>query len=95
MTFGEKLQELRKGSGLSQEELAQRLGVSRQSVSKWEQDQTYPETDKLIEISRIFSLSVDSLLKYGQAAEQVPEKAEDGGDAAPDAGGRRRRCAPR
>lgn len=86
MTFGEKLQELRKGRGLSQEELAQRLGVSRQSVSKWEQDQTYPETDKLIEISRIFSLSVDSLLKYGQAAEQVPEKAEDGGDAAPDAG---------
>ena len=47
MTFGEKLQKLRKESGLSQEELADQLNVSRQAVSKWERDNGYPETEKL------------------------------------------------
>jgi len=65
MKFYEKLQTLRKEKGLSQEELAEMLGVSRQSVSKWESGITYPETDKLITISEIFGVTLDSLLKNG------------------------------
>ena len=63
MAFAQTLQELRKGAGLSQEELAERLGVSRQSVSKWELGQAYPETEKIIELSRMFDISLDVLLK--------------------------------
>jgi len=63
MYFNEKLQKLRKEKGLSQEALAEMLGVSRQAISKWESGQTYPETDKLILISEIFGVTVDSLLK--------------------------------
>ena len=65
MRFHEKLQELRKQNGLSQEALAERLDVSRQAVSKWESGQTYPETDKLIAISDIFGVTLDSLIKDG------------------------------
>lgn len=75
MTFAQKLQELRKGAGLSQEELAERLGVSRQSVSKWELGQAYPETEKIIEISRMFDVSLDVLLKGEEPpASQSPER---------------------
>ena len=63
MPFAQKLQELRKAAGLSQEELAEKLGVSRQSVSKWELGQAYPETEKIIELSRMFGVSLDVLLK--------------------------------
>lgn len=63
MKFSYKLQELRKGSGMSQEEFAELLGVSRQSVSKWESGKGYPEIDKLIFISNYFNTSLDLLLK--------------------------------
>ena len=63
MTFGEKIQKLRKEAGLSQEELAHRLKVSRQAVSKWERDSGYPETEKIIWMSSIFNVSADYLLK--------------------------------
>lgn len=63
MKFAYKLQELRKGSGMSQEEFAELLGVSRQSVSKWESGKGYPEIDKLIFISNYFNTSLDLLLK--------------------------------
>jgi transcriptional regulator with XRE-family HTH domain len=63
MQFHEKLQMLRKEKGLSQEMLAEMLGLSRQAISKWESGQTYPETDKLIVLSEIFGVTVDSLLK--------------------------------
>jgi transcriptional regulator with XRE-family HTH domain len=66
MKFNEKLQKLRKEKGLSQEDLAEMLNVSRQSVSKWESGVTYPETEKLIAISEIFGVTVDSLLKDGE-----------------------------
>ena len=62
MKFGDKLIELRKKSGYSQEELAEKLGVSRQSVSKWESNNTYPETDKIIQIANIFDCSMDDLI---------------------------------
>ena len=66
MKFNEKLRQLRKEKGLSQEELAEMLDVSRQAISKWESGQAYPETDKLIIISEIFGVTVDSLLKDGE-----------------------------
>ena len=53
MKFGDKLIQLRKKKNLSQEELAEKLGVSRQSVSKWESNNTYPETDKIVQICNI------------------------------------------
>ena len=63
MRFHDKLQKLRKEKGFSQEALAEILGVSRQAISKWESGQTYPETDKLIILSEIFGVTLDSLLK--------------------------------
>jgi len=62
MKFNEKLIELRKKEGLSQEELGYKLNVTRQTVSKWELGQTTPEMDKLLEISKIFNISVDQLI---------------------------------
>jgi transcriptional regulator with XRE-family HTH domain len=61
--FNEKLQDLRIKKGLSQEKLADIMGVSRQSVAKWESGSNYPEVDKLIELSDIFEVSIDKLLK--------------------------------
>lgn len=63
MTLGEKLSKLRKEYNYTQEQLADILGVSRQSISKWESDMAYPETDKLIKIGKIFECSMDYLLK--------------------------------
>jgi len=63
MKFHEKIQNLRKEKGLSQEELAEMMQVSRQSVSKWESAQAYPETEKLVVLSEIFGVTIDSLLK--------------------------------
>lgn len=63
MKFNEKIQELRKDKGLSQEKLADIMDISRQSVAKWEAGNNYPEVDKLIELSNIFGVSIDKLLK--------------------------------
>ncbi len=63
MTLGDKIINERKKLGFSQEELAERLGVSRQAVSKWEINQSTPELDKIIELSRLFGVSTDYLLK--------------------------------
>lgn len=62
MEFNEKLQELRKQKGLTQEELAESLYVSRAAVSKWESGRGYPNIDSLKEISRFFSVTIDDLL---------------------------------
>ena len=62
MKFGDKLIQLRKKNGLSQEELAAKLNVSRQSVSKWESNNTYPETDKIVQICNIFDCTMDDLI---------------------------------
>lgn len=62
MEFGEKLQELRKQKNLTQEELAQKLYVSRTAISKWESGRGYPGIDSLKEIANFFSVSVDQLL---------------------------------
>ena len=63
MTLGEKLSKLRKEYNYTQEQLADILGVSRQSISKWESDIAYPETEKLIELGKLFDCSMDYLLK--------------------------------
>lgn len=63
MKLGEKLQKLRKRSGLSQEQLAARLSVSRQAVSKWELDETMPDTENVVQLSRLFGVSCDYLLR--------------------------------
>ncbi len=63
MTLGDKLSKFRKENNYTQEQLADVLGVSRQAISKWENDTTYPETDKLIRMSDLFDCSLDYLLK--------------------------------
>lgn len=63
MSFGEKLQQLRKEKGLSQEDLAHQLNISRQAVSKWESQNGYPEIEKMILISDFFQVSLDYLMK--------------------------------
>lgn len=63
MVLGEKLKRLRKSRGLSQEQLAAELSVSRQSVSKWELGESKPEIENLIALSEYFNVSIDELLK--------------------------------
>ena len=62
MTFGEKLQALRKSRGWSQEQLAERVAVSRQAVSKWESGAAVADTENVVELSRLFGVSTDYLL---------------------------------
>ena len=73
MEFHEKLQELRKSRGLTQEELAEALYVSRTAISKWESGRGYPSIDSLKEISRYFSISIDDLLS-GEELISIAEK---------------------
>ena len=83
MTLGEKLSKLRKEYNYTQEQFADILGVSRQSISKWESDIAYPETDKLIELGKLFDCSMDYLLKEdvieknGAQASGFTEKVEE------------------
>lgn len=63
MTLGDKLSKLRKQNNYTQEQLADILGVSRQAISKWESDASYPETEKLIQLSDMYHCSLDYLLK--------------------------------
>lgn len=62
MIFGEKLKLLRNENHLTQERLAEKLSVSRQAVSKWESGTGYPETEKMLELSKMFNVSLDYLL---------------------------------
>ena len=62
MEFNEKLQELRKSKGLTQEELAEKLFVSRTAISKWESGRGYPSLDSLKEIARFYSVTIDDLI---------------------------------
>ena len=67
MEFNEKLQELRKRKGLTQEELAEQLYVSRTAVSKWESGRGYPNIESLKAIAKFFSVTLDELLSSGEA----------------------------
>ena len=76
MTLGEKLSKLRKENNYTQEQLADILGVSRQSVSKWESDIAWPETDKLIKLGKLFDCSMDYLLNENITQKQDLQPAE-------------------
>lgn len=66
MDFAEKLLTLRKANNLTQEQLAEKLDVSRQSVSKWESGQAAPELDKIVALSSVFNVTTDYLLKSSE-----------------------------
>ena len=74
MTVGEKIQFYRKKIGLSQEELGQKLLVSRQTVSLWEMDKTMPTVDNLVRLKEIFGVSVDRILSDSEETEEVCEE---------------------
>ena len=69
MTLGQRIQELRKGQNLSQEGLGEKLGVSRQAISRWEMDGAVPEVDKLIAMGRLFGVSLNDLLQVEEGPE--------------------------
>ena len=77
MTVGERIAQKRKELGLSQEGLGERLGVSRQAIYKWESNASLPEIDKLVALSRIFSVTVGWLL----GVEEPPEGQEESSPA--------------
>ncbi len=84
MTFGERLMSLRRARGLSQEALGDMLDGTRQTVSKWERGDSTPELEKLVELSRIFGVSLDELAgierteRPGDAAQAQPEQSVPG-----------------
>lgn len=73
MTFAEKLKSIRKQAGMSQEQLAEKLGVSRQAVTKWETDSGIPDIENMMAISVLFDISIDELLsnEKGQKSRQT------------------------
>lgn len=87
MAFCDNLQYLRKLGKITQEELAEKLGVSRQSVSKWETGEAYPETEKIIALCRMFGVSMDELMlgdvsvcggkASGASSENISSQTED------------------
>lgn len=79
MTIADRIQSLRKAKGISQEELADKIGVSRQAVSKWESEQSSPDLEKVILLSDYFEVTTDFLLKGIEPTAEVREK--EGQDA--------------
>lgn len=76
MTMGEKIQDLRRRSGMSQDALAEQLGVSRQAVSKWERDEAVPEADKIVSLAKVFHVSTDYLLMEEPAPQAAPAQPQ-------------------
>ncbi len=74
MTFGEKLRETRKAAGFSQEELAEKLNVSRQAITKWESDTGLPDISNIMTISKLFSIPVDDLISEEKTAVRVKSR---------------------
>lgn len=75
MSLGNKLAEARKRQNLTQEQLAEKLDVTRQAVSRWESDAAYPETDKIVRMAQILEVSCDYLLQDGVDEEGKPVKS--------------------
>lgn len=78
MTIGEKITKLRSALGFSQEQLAEKLGVSRQSVSKWEMDQALPQIDKVLQLCELFDITTDELLLDKIAIKSTNEIKKEG-----------------
>ena len=85
MIFADKLVDLRKKNGWSQEELAEKLNVSRQAVSKWEGAQSVPDMARIIQLSELFGVSTDYLLKDNLEQAETSASTDLAQDAAPDA----------
>ncbi len=77
MNISDRIQTLRKSRGISQEELADKIGVSRQAVSKWESEQSTPDIDKIILLSDYFDVTTDYLLKGIEPTADAPQKEGD------------------
>ena len=80
--LSERIYKFRRESGLSQEQLAEKIGVSRQSISKWESGTSTPELEKLLALSECFNITLDELVReeYGsQGTNEPPQKAERAG----------------
>ena len=76
MTLGEKISALRNQHNMSQGDLAEKMNVSRQSISKWETDTSVPELDKLILLSEVFNITMDDLVKGDTLLGEKPEESE-------------------
>lgn len=81
MIFSEKLQLLRKNKGLTQEEMAEKLDVSRQAVAKWESGQVYPDISNLIQISNLLNVTVDYLVKDQECMRNISSDIDRFGQA--------------
>lgn len=75
MNMADRIQSLRKAKGFSQEELADKIGVSRQAVSKWESEQSTPDIEKIIVMSDLFEVTTDYILKGTEPANVTGKKA--------------------
>ena len=95
MTLGEKIQALRKQSGMSQEQLAERITITRQAISRWELNESIPDLENIVQLSQIFGVSTDYLLKdgdftaekevdYDHRADYSKPNSNDSGKTAPD-----------
>ena len=77
MNMADRIQYLRKGKGISQEELADKVGVSRQAVSKWESEQSTPDIEKIIIMSDFFGVTTDYILKGIEPAADNEQKGKE------------------
>ncbi|MGH0944137.1 helix-turn-helix domain-containing protein [Bacillus mycoides] len=80
MNLGEQLKKLRESKGFSQEDVAKKIGVTRQAVYKWENDKSYPDIDNLILLSEMYNVTLDELIKGNQSFKEkihIDEEDED------------------
>ena len=77
MKLGQKIAELRKKSSLSQQALAEKMNVTRQAVSKWESNQSIPDIEKIVDLSELFGVTTDYLLKNGTPSFELPGKSSE------------------
>ena len=74
MNFGKQIKQIRTKEGLTQEQMAQKLNVTRQAISNWENDKNLPDLELLIQIAQVFSLSLDQLILGGNDMNNMTEK---------------------
>lgn len=83
MRLGQKIADLRKKDNLSQEELAEKMHVSRQAVSKWESNQSIPDIEKIVDLSELFGVTTDYLLKNGTPSFDLKDKSNNSNEQLP------------